>query len=210
MNTKKESLASLLTMTVVCVAAYAPPAQAGGAAEVMAGDERATIDIKAIGDLGRGAGFFARNRTGIDYHDQVSPFTLVDLTYSLGEGFDAVSEAQMAPGMGIVPRAGVQYFHSFRDGNVYALTTASILERPNLELIAKVRYTPLLIGDWRGVAQLEMVTDIGRDGHEFSTQRGRLGISVNGYDFGVALDVIEVGHDSTPTYNAGGFVAKQF
>lgn len=176
----------------------------------MVGDEAVTVDIKAIGDLGHGAGIFARNRTRVDYRNNIGPFTLVDLTYALGEGLDAVSEAQMAPGMGIVPRAGVQYFHSFGDGSVYALTTASILKHPNLELIAKVRYTPLLIGDWRGMAQLEMVTDIGHDGHEFSTQRARLGVSADGYDFGAALDVVEVGHDATPTYNAGGFVAKTF
>ena len=206
MNTRQGLLVSLLAAAAV----YAQPAHAGGAAEVMAGDERVTIDVKAIGDLSPDVGFFARNRTGIDYHNKVNPFTLVDLTYSLGEGFDGVGEAQMAPGMGVVPRAGVQYFHSFSEGSVYALTTASIIERPNLELIAKVRYTPLLIGGWRGMAQLEMVTDIGRDGHEFSTQRVRLGISADGYDFGAALDVVEAGHDTTPTYTAGGFVAKTF
>ena len=205
MNMRQGLLVGLLA--ALC---YARSARAGGSAEVMVGDESAVVDIKASGDLGHRAGIFARNRTRIDYHHQVSPFTLVDLTYSLGEGFDAVAEAQMAPGMGIVPRAGAQYFYSFGDGSVYALTTASILERPNLELIAKVRYTPLLAGDWRGGAQLEMVTDLGRDGHEFSTQRARLGISIDGYDFGAALDLVEVGPGATLTYNLGGFVAKNF
>ena len=204
MNMRQGLLVGLLA--ALC---YARSARAGGSAEVMVGDESAVVDIKASGDLGHRAGIFARNRTRIDYHNQVSPFTLVDLTYSLGEGFDAVGEAQMAPGMGIMPRVGVQYFHSFGDGSVYAFASGSHQD-PNLELLATVRYTPTITGDVRGFAQLEALTDFGRDGHEFSTQRARLGIEIDGYRIGAAADLTEVGHDMTPSYNLGGFVAKNF
>jgi len=198
-----------LLIGLLAALCYARSARAGGSAEVMAGDENAVVDIKTSGDLGHRVGIFARNRTRIDYHNQVSPFTLVDLTYSLGEGFDAVAEAQMAPGMGIVPRAGAQYFHSFGDGSVYVFASGSHQD-PNLELLATVRYTPAIAGDVKGFAQLEALTDLGQDGHEFSTQRARLGIEIGGYRIGAGADLVEIGHDATPSYNIGGFVAKNF
>jgi len=183
---------------------------AGGSVEVMGGQANTTLDVKLSGEVAPRTGIFVRNRTTVDYNNQVSPFTLADLTFNIAGGLDAVAEVQMAPGMGAVPRLGVQYFKAFGDFSVYGLATGKARENPNAEMIVLLRYMPRLSERIKGFAQVEALSDIGRTGHEYSTQRIRLGLDISGYRLGAAADLVETGNKAAMSYNMGGFVSKNF
>jgi len=63
------------------------------------------------------------------------------------------------------------------------------------------------------LAQAENITDVSRRGHDFSTQRIRLGVERNGWGAGAAADMTETGNSPKPRdigWNVGPFVSKKF
>jgi len=180
--------------------------KAASSTEILSGHQSTTIDTKVIGGVTPKIGFLARNRMIADYKGNVNSFLIVDVTYALGNGFDAVLETQASPQIGVVPRPGLQYFKKNGDFGIFALSTTNAEKNPDLELISLLTYTPNLKENVNLLAQLETVTNIGTEGHNFSIQRARAGLDVKGYKFGVAADFFESG--KTIDYNLGMFVKK--
>ncbi|MFH0701519.1 MAG: hypothetical protein V2A62_03725 [Candidatus Woesearchaeota archaeon] len=189
-------------------------AKTTGSIEVMAGDKSATLDVKVSGDLANKVGVFARARTSANYAQpkEVGYFTLVDITGELGGGFDAVGEVQFIQGVGPVPRFGFQYFGQVRGFSGYGLVSLKIGDNPNLELIAILKYQHPLTENLAVKVGVEHLTDLCSKGHEFSTQRIRIGLEIEGWHFGPAVDFTEAGQGEALQfdYNVGGFVRKEF
>lgn len=182
--------------------------------ELMAGNRSATLDLKASADLTNRLGVFIRARPSVDYAGKISSFGLADLTINLSGGLDAVGEVQLFGGKA-VPRAGLQYFTKAGDFSLYALATIGLDSKPYVELVTLLRYTPALYKTLRLLAQVEGLTDAGSSGHDFSTQRMRLGVEWKGWGAGAAADLTETGNspkarDGTFGWNAGGFVSNRF
>lgn len=193
---------------------FAPKARADSI-ELMVGQNSATIDMKASADLTKKAGVFIRARPSQDFRTgDMSSFGLVDLTLNLTTGLDAVGELQFIGGK-VVPRAGVQGYRSFGDFSLYSIATVGLDSKPYAEILAALKYTPSLTDSLKLLAQIENVSDINKNGNNWSTQRIRLGISIANWGFGVATDLTETGNqpttkDGTLGYNIGGFVSKTF
>ena len=189
-------------------------ARAADSIELMAGNKSATADIRASADITKKFGLFLRARPSIDYGGKISDFGLADLTLSLTDGLDAVAEVQMINGQ-LIPRAGLQYFAKTRDFSLYSLATIGLDANPYLESLTVLKYAPAIYKTLKLLVQIENITDAGLSGHEFSTQRIRLGVSKNGWGTGVAVDLTEFGNNPKPAdgtfgWNFGGFASKTF
>jgi len=184
-------------------------ANAGGSVEVMAGDKSTTLDTKVMTKVAPRTNLFLRGRTSVDYQGEVGYFGLADLSVNLVDGLDAVAEAQFIPGVGVVPRLGLGYFKKVDDFSVYGLATAGLNgENVDAEFVANLRYAPQLTDDLNLVLNLENVTNVGEQGHNFSVQRLRTGLEHDNYEFGLAADLTEAGGEVTP--NVGGYAAIKF
>ncbi len=185
-------------------------AHAGVSAELMLGNQSSTLDTKCSGELAPKTMFYGRNRTSIEYDNTVSTFFVGDVAYTLTGGLDAVAEVQAAPGMGVVPRIGMEYFTQHKDLTFFGELSGEISLDPNTELTLRFTYTPAFGKNISGFGQLETISDVGFSGHEWSTERVRLGIGSKGYTVGGALDLVQVGNSIATTPNYGLFVGKMF
>ncbi|MCI0503803.1 hypothetical protein L0Y65_03765 [Candidatus Micrarchaeota archaeon] len=182
--------------------------------ELMAGNRSATLDLKASATLSPRLGLFFRARPTVDYAGDFHAFGVGDLSINLAGGLDVVGEVQFVGGRA-VPRAGLQFFTRRGDFSLYALATTGLDSAPYGEALIAIRYTPVLHQALRLLVQLENITDVSPAGHDFSTQRMRLGLERNGWGGGAACDLTEMGNrpsraDGTLGWNIGGFVSKTF
>ena len=184
---------------------------AGGSVEAMAGHQSTTIDTKISTEIAPRTNLFLRQMTTADYEGNVSFFGLANLSYNIVGGLDVVGEVQAAPGMGVIPRLGAQYFGQFGDFAVYALATVKTMENPDGEFVVNLGYTPKLSENISLLANLENLTSVGEAGHNFSVQRLRAGITVQEkYQLGLGADLTEVGNEGTLDHNLGGFAGITF
>ncbi|MFA6460758.1 MAG: hypothetical protein WCV90_00695 [Candidatus Woesearchaeota archaeon] len=205
-----KSIKTLICAGLLALGVATSAKAAEGSLEVMCGDQTCAADLKVSGSVAPGLGIFARQTTGIDYKNQVSPFGLVDLTYNVVDGVDVVAEGQYSPGMGFMPRAGVQYFGQFGDFSVYALATTSLKEPMYGEVVANLRYQPALTERLDGVVNVEDVTDFSKKGHDFSAQKVRVGVALDKkVEAGAAVNMSETG-TAFDGANYGGYLLFRF
>lgn len=177
---------------------------------LMLGNQSTTLDTKYSGELAPKTMFYGRNRTTVTYDNTVNPFVVADVAYALLGGLDALVEGQAAPAMGVVPRVGLEYFTQQKDFGFFGELSGKIAANPNAELTLRLTYTPTIGEQISGFGQLETISDVGFTGHEWSTERFRLGTETDGYTFGGALDLVQVGNLIATTPNYGVFVGKKF
>ena len=192
---------------IVSPIVLADDAQTTGSLELMTGDQYSTLDTKVSTKVADDVNLFLRQITTMDYENNVSFFGLMDLSYNLVGGLDVVGEVQAAPGMGVVPRAGLQYFKAFGDSALYALATVSTMEHPDGEFVVNLSYSPELSENVDLLTNIEDLTSVGEDGHNFSVQKLRLGVTLmDRYQIGAAADLLELGNEGELSYNLGGFL----
>jgi len=185
-------------------------AHAGVSAEFMLGNKSSTLDTKYSGELASKTMFYGRNRTTLAYNKEISTFFVGDIAYAITGGFDAVAEVQAAPDMGVVPRLGIEYFTQENDITFFGELSGKVAENPNAELTLRLTYTPALGKNIPGFGQLETITDVSFTGHEWSTERLKIGVGNNGYVLGGAVDLVQLGNSIATTLNYGLFVVKTF
>ena len=184
-------------------------ADASGSAELMAGNRSATLDLKVGTELAPGFQFFTRQLPSVNYDNEVSHFGLISLGYNVWDGLNVLAQAQAIPGVGFAPRAGLEYFKQVGDFGLYGEAVSTAQESPQIELLANVDYRPQLTEDLRLVANLEAVTLLSPErGHDYSTQKLRLGLGAAKFEFGPAVNVEEVAGNID--YNIGGSVKVNF
>ena len=212
--TMLEKLRKVVTSTAIAATlalSPMPASAADGSIESMAGHKATTIDLKLSGEVAPKTGLFVRETTTTDNKGEVSHFGLADVSYSIVDGLDAVAEVQAAPGMGVVPRVGAQYFGEVGDFSVYALGTVKAMENPDGEFLAVLKYTPELTDGVSLLTSAENLTSVGSEGHNFSTQRLRAGVTIaDKFQVGVGADLTEIGEAGTLDYNVGGFARLKF
>ncbi len=206
MKTLKKLIRSLALISALTFSSttYA----ASGSAEINAGNKSATLDFKFSQELAPNIGLFVRNRITSNYQKKIDFFNLVDLSYKLLPGLDAILENQFTPER-ITPRIGMQYFHKAGNLKLFSASTFNLINEPNLELMSKISYEPQ-IGKYHLLNELEAITNLGRFGHNYSLQRLRLGLDLNGSKVGIAADFNEAGNNLIPSYNLGIFLRRDF
>ena len=140
----KRLLIAGIAAAYLAAASLSPAKAANITLEAVSGEQSGTLDTKINGTIPSNVGYFFRNRTSVDYKtdNNVSSFSLLDISYPLGKGFDLVAEGQLPDGMPFDPRLGVQYFRGFDNGlTFYALLTRDFNENPNTELTTVLGYT---------------------------------------------------------------------
>lgn len=180
-----------------------------GNLELLAGNSSTTFDAKVFSPLPHNFGFFLRERASVDYDLHVNSFTETDAIYSLPAGFSLFGGVQAYTPEGIVPRVGGDYFKQFEDFTGYAALTIKTAKDPNAELTLRFSYSPKITKDVSLFFQVEGIGDFGFDGHQFSTERFRLGIQRETYRIGIGADVIQE-TKLVDEANIGVFVAKKF
>lgn len=203
MNIKQKIATLIVATSTLFSSLYA------NSVEVMAGNKNARSDISMTGNLSKRVGFLNRNQITVDYNNNVQPFSLVDITYGLGKGVSAVAETQAAPGMGVVQRAGIDYFAEKGNLNAYLLATVSMLKNSDLEIASLINYSKPLNDKSSVVLSSENLANMGKQGFNFGLSNNRIGFKVNDYALGLALDAI-IDNNLHPDWNIGGFVSKRF
>ena len=176
--------------------------------EIAPTNKDVTLDMKLAGDIAPRTSFFARNMASLDYENKTGYFGLFDLMFNVVDNLLIVGEAQVVPEEGIIPRAGLGYSVKLGDADFYISPTILTQSNPNLEIFASASYAPNF-GKAGLYAYVEDVTNVGKEGHNYSIQRIRAGPTfANGkYSIGGALDLTEGKEFS---WKAGGFAKVNF
>ena len=174
--------------------------------EWFAGNDIFTSDLKVSKRLFSDFVVFIRQRTSIDYEDDVSCFVLTDFCYSIYGNLDVVAEIQAAPSSGTIPRVGVQYWNTFGDFYCYLFpafgikdfdTESAHIFAYNISLSQKIVLRP----------QIEIIINL-NDGYNFSIGRARLGTKIDKVNFGLAADIFNSGGETEIT--PGLFLHMEF
>ena len=207
---KQKLKKGLATLALAVTLASPFSAKADGAVELMAGNKAHTADVKLFGKVAKNTGLLARTRVGVDYENNSSALTFLDIYQSLGKGFSAALVPQYTPAKGLVMMAGPQYIGRWKDLSTVILLATSLEENPSYNLITSTSYRPKLTSDLNLAAQLETTNIFNNHGHVFSTERARLGLAKNGFGVGVATDITQTGKEGTLDYNLGAYLKKGF
>jgi len=214
-NAVATATAGLMTLVGTANAADMPH----GSIETMFGDNKMTLDTKVSAKLSEKVGAFGRCVTTTDYNaNSVVPFAFIDLSYSLGNGVNAVYETQfinLPNSTLITPRLGLEYFK--QTGKYFSLYTIGTVNIPtekdpvaNGEIVFSLNYTPKLGNHSKlhYVVGAETVTNFGKEGLNFATQNFRLGVGNKSLEGGLAVNLSET--PSSFNQTIGGFLSYKF
>jgi hypothetical protein len=194
-------------------------------AELLAGNKKATLDILFFRYVKNRNGqntkflFFNRNRAGIDYTitktENLPQFGFTEaVSYSIKKlnGFAPVLATQIV-NKGISPKFGIQYANIKKNATVFCWIVTETLENPNIDFFFLGRMTPKLSKKLHLFAQLELVNSVPTvRANSFSLiQRLRLGLKMNGFQFGTGLDLVQNGRKIVAkSNNFGLFLRYEF
>jgi hypothetical protein len=178
-----------------------------------------SLDTRFNEAVGKRAGFFVWNIATVDYSGAASNFTLVDTTYHVKGGLYLVPFETQFVGTDGYARTGAQYYGEWGNFTAFSLSTVGTpftAFDPTLEVTGIVGYNRSLNAGVGLYTRVENITNVGMLGHNFSTQKLRLGVSVDSLSsfdymrFGVSLDTMEIGNTMDFSYSTGAFVGVDF
>lgn len=187
-------------------------AEAGGSVEVMSGNAGTSVDTIISEPLNPSAEFniYNRNRINFSYDGKHGFNSLLSFFYQLGDGVSALAVGQLSLN-GPAAGAGVQYFGRWNDFSTFALATGNYSAAgAGVGTLLTLRFVPEIADDWKLVTQVEAAGSFGKEGHNLSAQRNRLGLGIRGIEFGLAGDITEIGKEPAIAYNVGTFFKKNF
>ena len=181
--------------------------------ELLAGTKRLFFDFKYIKiiEAQPKISVLHRTRANAEYDDTPADlFTGTYLNYSVKAGFGPTFVGRISStGSGF--DVGVHYFKVRPKFFVYALPSVQIKNELLFTYLTFLRYSPPLKKDWKLNTSLELFTAFNSERHLKTLQRLRLGLSKNGFTFGLGMDFVETGErlENLDT-NPGVFAQKQF
>ena len=183
----------------------------GQSIELMPGTERFFGDVQWLKPLDEAYRWtlFSRTRATVDYDNNTDVFSGAYLNYTtrLGLGGTIVGRISSSTSGSDV---GIHYFKQSRDITLYALPFISLRDELNYGWFSIFRYTPSMGETWKLYSSVELFSTFNRPGHAFSVQRLRLGLQRENYQFGLAINLSELGSDFETQTNPGVFVRREF
>lgn len=181
--------------------------------ELMAGgNERVFMDVQWLEFFSEDMkwSLFSRTRSTVDYENNINLFTGAYLNYTRPSGFGGTAVGRVASaGSGL--DMGGHYFKVGESFMTYALASLTLVQGPGISWFSITRFTQKIDEAWRLYSSIELFSSFDYEQHQFSTQRLRLGLDNQGYQFGIAVNISETGkevaHSDT---NPGFFIRKQF
>lgn len=193
--------------------------------EIFAGDKKATLDLLLIRNLKRAVEtkshflFFSRSRVSVDYKENsqsnLPQFALTEaLSYNVKSwrGFAPVTVVQIF-NRGTFLKAGVQYLHQRSQFTLFSWAVTDISNQPAIDIFVLTRFTPAISDKLHLYSQLELLNSwpTQLEANTSYTQRIRIGIKRSQVQFGLAMDLTEVGKEKfSSTLNTGLFLRYEF
>lgn len=189
--------------------------------EWMVGNKKSSIDLmffRFIKDRNKQPSrvlFFSRARATVDYKmTSTSNLPTFGLTEAISynprnwKGFAPVAVVQVF-NRGLFPKAGMQYAHTGKQLTVFSWLVVETMKEPDIDYFLLMRFTPALSPKLKLFTQLEAVNSFPtRAGASFGfTQRMRLGLMQQQFQYGLAADLSQQGNRSfQASTNLGGFL----
>lgn len=197
--------------TVLLMALYWLPIQAQSV-ELMPGTEYFFADVQFFKPLDKQfrTTIFHRTRVQLDYDNQSSFFTAGYFNYTTSAGFGPSLVSRLDNDGGNLD-LGVHYYHEGGQATFFGLLSASLTDGGILSWFSIFRFTPPLTKTWKLYTSVELFTVLRKADHAASIQRLRLGLSHRSYQFGLGVNLLELGNDfSFLNENYGLFVRRTF
>ena len=180
--------------------------------EIMPGTERIFADAQWLKffDEKQKWSLFSRARATVDYDNNTNLFLGGYLNYTTSSGFGGTVVGRISS-LGAGGDVGAHFFRASNKFIVYALASVAINSELGYSWFSIMRYTPPLGEKWKLYTSLELFSNFNAQGHVASVQRLRAGADINGYQFGLGLNLAGFGqmYENTDV-NPGVFIRKQF
>lgn len=184
--------------------------------EVMSGHKRTGADVLWFKKFSSQKNdpwlFFHRSRGSSDYHNSTSFAVTNALSYNFKSGLGIVAATQFLL-KGFTVKFGVQYFRGFKNGSIFSWLVSgnNTAHHFSADWFVLSRWTPRLNAKWKWFLQGESLSSLDNKSIWGLTQRIRVGLGLNQWQFGAAADFSESGKTNlSVTSNIGGFIRKEF
>lgn len=193
--------------------------------EVFGGDKKASFDLMFFKFFKNKEGqnskllFFSRERAVIDYKQtsnnnlpQFGFTEAISYNHHALKGFAPVLVAQVL-NRGTFAKAGIQYAHISKTFTLFGWSVVSVDSKTDIDLFLLLRYTPKLSEKWQLFSQIELINALptAKNSNFSFTQRLRLGLKKQDWQFGLGSDFSAIGRDNyTNSQNTGLFIRHEF
>lgn len=180
--------------------------------EIMPGNEHVFADLQWLKpfDSQFRWSLFSRTRMTVDWDNRANLFSGAYLNRTTKSGIGASLVGKVSQTTGAGADAGAHVFKSKPSWMLFGLATVGLKEELEYSWFSILRFTPKINERWKWYTSLELFHLFNKNGHAFSVERIRLGVDWDGYQFGLAANLQQVGTDFNASENWGGFVRKSF
>ncbi len=175
----------------------------------MVGDKRIFTDIQWLKfiDTERHWSLFSRTRATVDYDNQTNLFSGAYLNYTLNNGLGGSIVGKIGNSGGGAD-VGVHVFKATSNWMLFGLASIGLKNKLEYSWFSICKFTPKINEKWMVYTSLELFNLFGREGHLVSVQRLRLGLDYQKFQFGAAVNFMELGKRWTQNSNVGIFIRK--
>ncbi|MEM6630321.1 MAG: hypothetical protein AAF694_11655 [Bacteroidota bacterium] len=179
--------------------------------ELMPGTERIFADVQWFKPLDEQYQWtvFSRTRLTVDYEENTDLFSGAYLNFTTKSGIGGTILGRISS-FTAGADAGIHYYKGTSTLTLFALASINLSEELGYSWFSILRITPALSENWDFYGSLELFSSFNENGHSFSVQRIRGGLQRGQYQFGLAINVSEVGSDFFTEANPGVFVRREF
>ena len=181
--------------------------------ELMPGNQRLFADVQFLKPIHKEDftwTVFSRTRGTLDYENNTDLFSAAYFNYTSKIGLGGSIVGSLATGRGGGVGIGVNFFKATEKFSVFVLVSVDLDKPPTYSWFSIAKYYPVLKNKWKLYSSLELFTQIGNDGHLFSVQRMRLGLSYQKLQFGFGANIWQAGEEYVMDSNLGPFIRKEF
>jgi len=180
--------------------------------ELMLGNKYGTVNVvfsKAFSQTSR-FGFFHVNTVQFGYSNkQYNDFILQDLAYVETFKNLRVTGGVVYSAGGFNTTAGIQYIYNTKKLLVLLSPRVNIESNPSYDIMTIVQYKPDLNEKVKLYTRLQMLNLFSKEGNMKSYQWMRLGLEVKGVQFGLAVNIDELGPKPSAKSSFGLFFRKE-
>ena len=180
--------------------------------EVMAGTRYASSSVVLSRSFASGSrfGFFHLGTTNLEYESGDAEVTTQDLLFfEPVRGFRIAGGAFYSSVPGLKPTAGLQYLRAGKSWFVLLSPRANMERDPAYSVFTILQLKPPLGARTKGFALMQALSVLNSDGHDFSYQWLRLGLDLEGRQFGLAINLEESSSGPAFQVSAGVFVRRE-
>jgi len=180
--------------------------------ELMTGNRYATINVVVDKKFTQSSklGFFHINTIQVDYKNKLNnDFMMEDLLY-----FEPVKHFRLTGGAfygqpGFIPTVGLQYVRAGKDLFMIIAPRVNLQKNLEYDIVSIFQYNPELNEKIKLYSRLQFLNIFDSSSNIKSYQWIRLGLEIDGIQFGLAADFDEYGPHPKVQYNLGLFIRRE-